>query len=429
MNDTMTLFASIVFFVLILNTLTSTGLDFINRIYVFHKSKALPFALRSFMDEKAYEKSIQYTYAKNSFSMTSTLYSAFILGAILFSGFLPKVYFTLIDTVFGTTLWSQAITLWVIGTLLSIPHLPFELWAQFKLEAEFGFNKSTFKLWVLDKIKGLILSFALGVPLISLLLWFVYKMPNYWWFIGFIAIFSFQLLMMIIYPKWILPLFNKLSPLPEGLLKDRLMALAKKTGFHAETIEVIDGSKRSTHSNAYFSGFGKFRRIVLFDTLIDQLSIEELEAVLAHEIGHYKKGHVIKMLAITAVLLLGGFGLLDFLSHWETFYASFGFENAPDNLRMSIAFLLFSLLMPLFTFWCSPLLSAFSRKNEYEADAFAANAIGNSGFMIAALRKLHEKNLSNLTPHPLYSAFHYSHPTLLEREEALRKEELSPNFY
>ncbi|MDE3084264.1 MAG: M48 family metallopeptidase, partial [Verrucomicrobiota bacterium] len=206
-----------------------------------------------------------------------------------------------------------------------------------------------------------------------------------------------------------------LTPLPEGDLRARLMSLAERTGFRAKTIEVIDGSKRSAHSNAYFTGFGRFRRIVLFDTLIAQLEPEELEAVLAHEIGHYRLGHVPRLLAVSAALQLGGFAALAWLVRSPWFVTAFGFPAG----ELAPAFLLFGLLGGLVTFWFSPIGNFFSRRHEYAADAFARDALGAPAPMIGALRKLAKKNLSNLTPHPLFSGFYYSHPVLTEREQAL----------
>jgi STE24 endopeptidase len=231
----------------------------------------------------------------------------------------------------------------------------------------------------------------------------------------------FQMLMMLIAPALILPLFNKFTPLPEGTLRERLFALAKKTGFPTRSIDVMDGSKRSRHSNAFFTGFGRFRKIVLFDTLVAHLSETELEAVLAHEIGHYKKRHITKLLAVSIFGMLVAFAAIAWLSRQDWFYRAFGFEALPGVGASSIvpAFLLFGLLGGTLSFWLTPIMSSWSRRFEYEADAFAREAMRESGSLIGALRKLNEKNLSNLTPHPLYSGFHYSHPTLLERERAL----------
>ncbi|MCC6414909.1 MAG: M48 family metallopeptidase, partial [Opitutaceae bacterium] len=252
-------------------------------------------------------------------------------------------------------------------------------------------------------------------PLLWVLLSLVSWVGDLWWLWGFGVLFGFQILMMVLYPKLILPLFNKLTPLPEGMLRDRLMALGERAGFRAKAIEVMDGSKRSGHSNAFFTGFGRFRRIVLFDTLINQLEPEELEAVLAHEIGHYRRGHIPKMITVSAVLQLAGFAFIAWLARSNWFNPAFGFplgELAPSLL-------LFGLLSGAVTFWLSPLGNFFSRKHEYEADAFARDAMGGARAMTGALRKLAQKNLTNLTPHPWFSAFYYSHPTLVERERAL----------
>jgi STE24 endopeptidase len=219
----------------------------------------------------------------------------------------------------------------------------------------------------------------------------------------------------VLAPVLIMPLFNKFTPLPEGSLRERLMALARRTGFKAQSVQVMDGSKRSRHSNAFFTGFGKFRKIVLFDTLIQQLSEPELEAVLAHEIGHYKKKHIVRFLVLSAALSLGAFYVLAFLARQGWFYEAFGFHAG----NLAVALLLFGLLSGLVSFWLSPVFNFWSRRYEYQADAFAAAAVNQPDSLIGALRKLNEKNLSNLTPHPLYSGFYYSHPTLPEREGAL----------
>jgi len=226
---------------------------------------------------------------------------------------------------------------------------------------------------------------------------------------------GFQLLMLVLAPVLIMPLFNKFTPLPEGSLRERLLQLAQRTGFVANSIQVMDGSKRSGHSNAFFTGFGRFRKIVLFDTLIAQLSEGELTAVLAHEIGHYKKKHIPKMLAFSAVSTLAGFYVVSVLARQEWFYRAFGFETT----NLAPVLLLFTLLSGAVMFWFSPLGHWWSRRYEYQADAYAAGVMAESVSLIGALRKLNEKNLSNLTPHPVYSSFYYSHPTLLEREAAL----------
>lgn len=299
--------------------------------------------------------------------------------------------------------------------VLSLPGLPFEWYAQFRLEERFGFNTTTPKLWWTDRLKGLLLAVTLGYPLLVLILKLVEWTGSFWWLWAWGCVLVFQLVMVVLAPILIMPLFNKFSPLPEGSLRERLLALGHRTGFVAKTIQVMDGSKRSRHSNAFFTGFGRFRKIVLFDTLIQQLTEPELEAVLAHEIGHYKKKHIPKMLLWSAVSSLVAFYLISVFAKQAWFYRGFGFE--PGSIVPAL--LLFGLLAGVVTFWFSPLAHWWSRRYEYQADAYAAQTMHETQSLIGALRKLNEKNLSNLTPHPFYSGFYYSHPTLVEREQAL----------
>ena len=388
----------------------------LNRAEVRRHAAQAPVAVAAIMDADTYRKSVDYTFAKNRFGTWSMIFDTGVLLLALASGVLPQLF----AEIGGWSLegkWDDALFILLAGVLLSIPGLPFEWWAQFRLEERFGFNKSTPGLWVSDKIKGLALTFVIGFPLLWALLSLVNWAGNAWWIWGFGLVFTFQLLMLVLYPKLILPLFNKLTPLPEGELRTRLLALSERTGFKASTIEVMDGSKRSGHSNAFFTGFGRFRRIVLFDTLIAQLTPEELEAVLAHEVGHYRRGHIPKTIALSAGIMFGAFAAIAWLARSDWFNPAFGlpaFELAPS-------FLLFGLLSGAVMFWFSPLGNILSRKHEYEADAFARDAMGGAGPLKAALRKLSQKNLSNLTPHPWFSGFYYSHPTLVEREAALAK--------
>ncbi|ATC65131.1 peptidase M48 [Nibricoccus aquaticus] len=389
-------------------------LSFLNRAEVLRHAGKAPEAVAALMDEATYQKSVAYTLAKGKLGSVELVWDALILVAILTSGVLPWLHGKFAP-LSPTGVWDDALFLIATGMLLSVPSLPLDWWGQFRLEARFGFNKSTLGLWISDKLKGLALALVIGFPLLWALLSLVGVAGANWWVWGFALVFGFQLLMLVAYPKLILPLFNKLTPLPEGDLRTRLLALSDKTGFKASTIQVMDGSKRSGHSNAFFTGFGKFRRIVLFDTLIAQLSEEELEAVLAHEVGHYKRGHIPKMLVVGALMMLGGFALIAWLAQSAWFNPAFGLPAG----ELASAFLLFSLLSGLATFWFTPVGNLFSRKHEYEADAFARDAMGGAGPIVAALRKLAQKNLSNLTPHPWYSGFYYSHPTIVERERAV----------
>lgn len=390
-------------------------LDRLNSSHVRLHADQIPAGFEDVMAPATYKKSVDYSLAKARVSMLSTPYELLVLLILLFSGVLPWAREGF-SSGLGTSVWSDSVFFILIVLGLSFTNLPWDYHDQFKLEARFGFNKSSVRLWVIDRFKGILLSFVLGVPLLALLLSCVGWGGEQWWLIGWLAVVGFQFLMMIVAPMWILPLFNKLDPLPEGALRDRLLELGRKTGFSASTILVMDGSKRSAHSNAFFTGFGRFRKIVLFDTLIDQLSAEELEGVLAHEIGHYKKRHVLKMMLWSNFTMLLGFWVLSVLLNSPAFFEAFGFREGIDP---TVGFLLFGLLSGAVTFWVTPLSSAWSRSFEYEADAYAAAAIGGGDPLTSALKKLSEKNLSNLTPHPWYSRFYYSHPTLLERSGAL----------
>ena len=406
----------IVAILLVLKTATEILLDLANRRNVLRESGSVPESYRAFIDEETYRKSVDYTLAKNRLGITETLYDAIVLALVLFSGLLPWMWNGLTGIV-GTGILGQAVSLFMVFTLLSLPGLPFEWYHQFRLEQRFGFNKSTFKLWLTDKVKGTLVGAVIGIPMLAFLVWLV-GTTQFWWLWGFASFLVFQLIMVVIYPMFLMPLFNKFEEFPEGDLRNRLMELGDRTGFRAKTILVMDGSRRSGHSNAFFTGFGKFRRIVLFDTLIEQMKEQQLESVLAHEIGHYKLGHIPKMLGLSAVFLFLSFLALGWLQHSPWFLEAFGFAGTG---AIGPVVLLFGLLAGLITFWTTPLTNALSRKHEYEADNFAREAMDdNPQPILQALRILSEKNLSNLTPHPLYSAFHYSHPTLLEREKALQ---------
>jgi STE24 endopeptidase len=415
----MTPFAIIVLGLILLRYFFELWLDSLNSDYVRRHADEVPEAFREIMDEATYRKSVRYTLAKARFGTLSDTYSTVLLCALLFTGWLATI-FEQVAAWTGESAWGFAIALWIVILLMSTLSLPFSWWSQFRLEARFGFNNSTQHTWWADQAKGVALSFALGVPLLSLLLWLVNASGSHWWLWAWGTVVAFQLLMSVLAPIFILPLFNKFSPLPDGSLRDRLDDLAKRTGFVNAGIQLMDGSKRSKHSNAFFTGLGKGRKIALFDTLVEQLDEAELEAVLAHEIGHYKLRHVPKRIAWSFVTTLIGFWVLSILAGQSWFAKSFGFEPVIAGV-----FLLFGLLAGAVTFWLSPLSNFCSRKFEYEADAFASEAIGSGGPLITALRKLNRENLSNLTPHPWYSGFHYGHPALLEREAALQYNHLS----
>lgn len=381
--------------------------------------RGLPESVRGIMDDATFTRSVDYTQAKSRFSSVSVLYDSLVLVLILLFGVIPWLY-QYLSEIFGYGLFGQSAVFVLSLFVFGLPSLPFNWWNTFKLEEAFGFNKSSLKLWLSDQVKGLLLSFVIGIPLLMALMWIVEGMGDYWWLWAFAFFWAFQVVMMVLYPMFILPLFNKLEPMEAGELKDRLLALGDRCGFQSKTILVMDGSKRSGHSNAFFTGFGRFRRIVLYDTLIEQMEIKELEAVLAHEIGHYKCGHIPKRLFFSAFTTFLMFALIGWLISAEWIFTSLQFDLEAMGSNLFIpAFLILSLFGGLFSFWFSPLDSLWSRKHEYEADAFARNAMSEGDSLKSALRKLYKENLSNLLPHPLYSAFYYSHPTLVERESAL----------
>lgn len=417
------LFAVIAFVLILARAAAELWLRRLNQRHVQAHAKETPPAFRGIIDETTYRRSADYTLAKGRFGNVVTIFDAVVLVALLFSGLLPWAL-ERFNAGLGTSIWAMAGFLFLVGVALSILELPFAWHAQFKLEERFGFNTITIKTWVLDRVKGLLLALLLGYPLLALVLKLIeWTGPN-WWIWAAAVVIAFQLLLLLIAPAVIMPLFNRFTPLPEGSLRERLFALAQRTEFPTRNIEVMDGSKRSHHSNAFFTGFGRFRKIVLFDTLIAQLTEPELESVLAHEIGHYKKRHVFKLLAVSIAGVFVAFAMIAWLARQGWFYRAFGFEHHAGFAAANIApaMLLFGLLAGTITFWLSPFTHIWSRRFEYEADAFTGTIMGEAQSLIQALRKLSEKNLSNLTPHPLYSGFYYSHPTLLERERALISE-------
>ncbi|HEU5246235.1 MAG TPA: M48 family metallopeptidase [Candidatus Udaeobacter sp.] len=414
-------FAIIALILILARLITELWLSRLNKGYVCAHANEVPRVFRGIIDEATYRRSVDYTLAKSRFGDIVNVFDAVALIAVLFSGLLPWA-FGKSSGMFGTSVLAMAGFLFATGIALTTIGLPFAWYSQFKLEERFGFNTTTVKTWVLDRIKGFLLALLLGYSLLVVVLKLIEWTGANWWIWAAAVVMIFQLLVLLIAPAVIMPIFNKFAPLPEGTLRERLFALAQRTHFPTRSIELMDGSKRSRHSNAFFTGFGRFRKIVLFDTLIAQLSEPELESVLAHEIGHYKKRHVIRMLSVSIAGIIMGFAAIAWLADQHWFYRAFGFERQAGFVPANVvpAMLLFALLAGTITFWVSPLIHIWSRHFEYDADAFASATMGETQSLIQALRKLSEKNLSNLTPHPLYSGFYYSHPTLLERERALR---------
>jgi STE24 endopeptidase len=379
----------------------------------------MPEFFRGKIDTEQYDKSVKYTLAKGHMERWGEVYDRAVTLLLLFGGALP-----LLDRLaagFGQSLglgvYGQGILFCLaVAMLLSVAGLPTDLYSTFGLEAKFGFNKTTVGLYIGDRLKGLLLGLVIGVPFLWAILWLMDAMGAYWWFWAFAFVTMFQLVMLVIFPTFIAPWFNKFEPLNEGEFRDRILALADKLGFQTSGIFTMDGSKRSAHSNAYFTGIGKAKRIVLFDTLIEQMTPEQGLAVLAHEMGHYKLKHIRRMLLVQLIFLFSGFYLLSLLLDAQWFFSAFNLT--PSN---HAALVLFSLVAGPATFYLAPLMNRLSRRHEYEADRFAADTLDAAQPMAEALINLTVKNLSNLHPHPWYSAYHYSHPTPAERIGALRQ--------
>jgi STE24 endopeptidase len=394
---------------------TELTLARINERHVLAHASGVPEPFRDHMPPATYAKAVDYTLARSRFGQIEITFDALVLSAVLLCGALPWAY-DLVAGWAGNSVWADAAAIFLTLTVLSLVSLPFAWAAEFRLETRFGFSTTTPRTWWTDRFKGLLLATLLGYPLLVLILKTVDWAGSLWWLWAWGALLIFQLGAVLLAPIFILPLFNRFTPLPDGSLRQRLLALSERTAFPHRNIMVMDGSRRSRHSNAFFTGFGRFRRIVLFDTLLAQLEESELEAVLAHEIGHYKLGHVPRRLLVTALSSLVIFWILGQLVARPEFITAFGFSQAG----IGPVLLLILVFGGLFSFWLSPLLNGWSRRHEYQADGYAAQAIGHIEPLLHALRKLSRENLTNLTPHPSYSRFHYSHPTLLEREQALR---------
>lgn len=303
-----------------------------------------------------------------------------------------------------------------IGGLLD---LPFSAWNTFRIEQRHGFNRITLGLWLGDLAKSTLIGALLGLPIIAVVLWLMGAAGAWWWLWAWGVWMGFMLFVQFIFPAFIAPLFNKFEPLQDASLRERVEALMQRCGFTASGLFVMDGSRRSAHANAYFTGFGATKRVVFFDTLLSKLSPGEVEAVLAHELGHFRLRHIVKRLATVFALSLGALALLGWLSQQPAFYAGLGVRPGLSAPSDALALLLFLLVLPVFGFFVSPVFASVSRKHEYEADAYAcAQASGND--LAAALLKLYEDNASTLTPDPLYVRFYYSHPPASERLAAMK---------
>jgi STE24 endopeptidase len=357
----------------------------------------------------AHQKAADYTIAKTKLNLLMLVVSTVVLIGFTLLGGLQFLSVTLLNIVGSGGMTYQIGLLVAFAVLSGIIDLPFDYYKQFVLEEKFGFNKMTLGLFISDLVKGVLLGAAIGLPLIWVMLTLMEKSGALWWFYAWLVWSGFQLLMLVLYPTLIAPLFNKFTPLADDSLRSRIEGLMQRVGFASKGLFVMDGSKRSAHGNAYFSGFGTAKRIVFYDTLLSRLQPEEIEAVLAHELGHFKLKHIVKRIAVMFAISLGFLALLGYLKTQTWFYTGLGVEPMLNASNDAMAILLFMLTLPVFTFLLSPLSSISSRKHEFEADAFAAKHT-QAPDLVSALVKLYEDNASTLTPDPIHSAFYDSHP-------------------
>ena len=381
---------------------------------------AVPAAFAGTVPLEAHQKAADYTLAKLRLGIVSDAFgSAVLIGWTLLGGLdaLNRWMGAIVEPHWGTMAYQLLLigAFVVVGALLD---LPFELYSTFRLEQRFGFNKTTLALYVSDLVKSTLLGIAIGGPLLALVLWIMQATGALWWVWAWGALTAFQLLAMVIYPTLIAPLFNKFEPLADDALVTRVQSLMQRCGFRAKGFYVMDGSRRSAHANAYFTGFGAGKRVVFFDTLLQRLTGDEVEAVLAHELGHFAHRHIAKRMVLMLAFSLAGFALLGWLATQWGFYVGLGVAPNPLSSNNALALLLFMMGLPPFMFFVSPIFASLSRRDEFQADAYArANA--SAPDLVRALLKLYEDNASTLTPDPVYVGFYYSHPPASARIAAL----------
>jgi STE24 endopeptidase len=409
-----TLILSIYLLLFFLDFLLDWLLDILNLNASLKNRNSIPEVFFGSVDEQTYRRSVDYTLRKGRFGLLGSIEGRVLILIVLFTGATGAL-----DSFLGSWnlpgYWHGLLFLLLSSLVLGAAGLPSALYSRFVIEEEFGFNTMTARGYFADMLKQL----PIGIVILMILLAGLYAAVSWtgewWWLAAWGFWMAFQLLMVVLYPLVIAPVFNSFEPLPEGALKERLSSLADRCNFPNRGIFVMDGSRRSRHSNAYFTGIGRFRRIVIYDTLIESLDEMELEAVLAHEIGHWSFGHIRKRLLVSFISSLVMAALAGILLGWNSLFDAFGFT------RPSLHALLFWLIFfsgPVASLF-SPLSNIWSRKHEYQADRFALKQTGESRFMKGALLKLSKDNLSNLSPHPAYSFWHYSHPVLSERLKAL----------
>jgi len=405
-----------IFFIsaLTLTTLAKLWLARRHLAYISAHRAAVPEAFHQQVDLGEHQKAADYTIAKTRFDMLGALFDAVLLLVFTLGGGIQYIA-NICNGWFSTPILQGMAALVAVLILYSLLEAPFNIYRTFVIEERFGFNKMTFKLYLLDALKGISVGAVLGLPLLFGVLWLMERMGTYWWLYVWLVWVVFNLMILYIYPSIIAPMFNKFSPLQDEAMKSRIENLLSRCGFKSQGLFVMDGSRRSAHGNAYFTGFGKSKRIVFFDTLLDRLSVNEVEAVLAHELGHFKRRHVVKRILATFAMSLGFLWLLGQLMQTSWFYQGLG-VSTPST---ALALLLFFVTLPIFTFLLGPVLSAYSRKHEFEADAYAARQTDATD-LVNALVKLYQDNAATLTPDPIYSSFYDTHPPAMIRISHLR---------
>ncbi len=407
--------SSLFIFTLSLNLLIELWLNVKNQLYISSHRHKVPEEFASIVTLESHQKAADYSAAKLQLSRLVLFFDVAVITFMTFGGGFQEIYNYWLTTDLPP-IWRDSAFLLSTFWFLSLLSLPFSIISTFKIEEAFGFNKMTPKKMILDLLKQWLLMLVIGLPIIWLILTIMTEYFNQvWWLYTWIIWTAFQLLLMWAYPKWIAPIFNKFTPLEEGEMKDKITALLTKAGFESNGIFVMDGSSRSGHGNAYFTGFGKNKRIVFYDTLIKTLSPEEVEAVLAHELGHFKHGHIKQKMIESFALSFLGLAFLGWLSQQPEFYTQLGISSQTP----ATALLLFLTVVPTFFFFLSPISALRSRKQEFEADAFASEIVG-AEHLISALLKMYRDNASSLTPDPTFSAYHDSHPPAKIRIDHLK---------
>ncbi|HXD39213.1 MAG TPA: M48 family metallopeptidase [Ramlibacter sp.] len=381
--------------------------------YVAQHRDAVPGAFAGTVSLAAHQKAADYTVTKTRFGLLELAFGATVLLGWTLLGGLDALNRALLERL-GSGMAQQLALIVCFALISGAIDLPFTLYQTFVIEERFGFNKMSFKLWLADLVKSTALGAAIGLPIAALILWLMGATGRLWWLWAWAVWMGFNLLLLVIYPMFIAPLFNKFKPLEDETLKARVTELMRRCGFAAKGLFVMDGSKRSAHANAYFTGFGAAKRVVFYDTLLAKLSPGEVDAVLAHELGHFKHKHIIKRIAGLFALSLAGFALLGWCSTQAWFYAGLGVRPNLAGPNDALALMLFLLAVPVFSFFVSPLFALLSRKHEFEADAYAVQQTSGQD-LSTALLKLYEDNASTLTPDPVFVKFYYSHPPASER--------------